>query len=272
MTTFDVLESSEESSQPIEAFRFARGAQSWFYTSSEDEVVLGSETFLPTAIARGAIQQGGGSRTLTVTVPSDNEFVAEYAHLVPGVKATVTVIQLQRDEVPTFATQVVKFKGHVYDVRFTTDGRHAEIAVRSLEASGDQNMPRYGYGSSCQHALYGPGCDVDPTLHDHIGIVTAVSGDTITVAGAAASGHKFKGGYCRPTGFDDFRLITSQSGDVLTLLLPFSVDVLGLSMQAFAGCDHRVDGDCALVFDNVIESAAHAYVPNIDLWRNGLPV
>ena len=38
MSTYDQLESSVESSRPIELFTFVLGAVSYYYTSSEDDV------------------------------------------------------------------------------------------------------------------------------------------------------------------------------------------------------------------------------------------
>jgi len=266
MTSFDIYESSVQDSRPLEVYRFALGVREWLYTSAEDEITVGADTYTPLPIARSAIEQGAesSSRTLTVTMPGNDSFATQYVNVAPGQKATVSIIRLQRDESPTFNTQALIFKGVVQSVRFPDNGQVAEVALRSIETLGNLKMPRYGYAGLCQHVLYGPGCGVDPTPHTHTGLVTAVSGNTITVAGAGASGHDFVGGYCHPTGFNEFRLVISVSGDVLTLLLPFSVDMTGASMQCLAGCDHKIDGDCGQVFDNVLEFGGFPWVPNLN--------
>lgn len=272
MSTFDALESSRESSEPIEVYRFALGGQSYLYTSAEDEITAGSDTYSPIGIARGAITLAEDDRkkTLEIVVPSTNPFARRYIVTPPGQKATVTIIRLQREESPTFATQVVIYKGAVQSVQFPDSGETAKINVQKAESATSRLVPRYTFMALCNHVLYGPGCLVDPNNHDHTGEVSAVSGNTITVTGVNASGKDFTGGYCKPTAVSDFRLILAQSGDVLTLLLPFETSPLGTNVQAFEGCDHLVAGDCALKFDNVDRFGGHAFVPNKDIFRTGL--
>lgn len=274
MSSLDTLESSLQDSRPLEVYRFSIGTSSWFYTSASAPVVLDGDAYEPESIARETIEHGSDSRSrgVTVTLPTANSFAGQYVQVVPGQKATLTIVRLQRDEVPTFNTRAMIYKGFVHSVRFSGDGHHAEVATRSLAAAGDQNMPRYSFMGQCNHVLYGPGCGADPAGHDHVGTVMAVNGNTITLSGASASGIAFRGGYCKPTGVSDFRMILDQAGDVLTLLLPFNGDVLGLSVQAFAGCDHLIAGDCDTVFNRVIENGGFNWVPNKNIFATGLDV
>jgi len=131
-------------------------------------------------------------------------------------------------------------------------------------------MPTYTYQGLCNHVLYGPGCLVDPVAHRFTGTVTATSGLTITVPGAGASGIKFKSGYCKPTTITDYRMITAQSGDVLTLLMPFASSPLGATLELFAGCDHNVSGDCKNVFNNVDRFGGFNWVPNKNIFNTGV--
>lgn len=272
MTSFDTLETSVESSRPIELYEFVLGSTTYRYTSAEDTLTVGSEEFIPLAIARGPMEQGSdqATRTLVITMPSDNAFAEQYINVVPGERASVSLFRYQRDESPAFATQVLLFKGLVQSVRFPEDGTVAEIAVRSIEAALNRNVPRFSYMGMCNHFLYDAACSVDPSAFNHIGSVTAVSGNDVTVTGAGASGFDFVGGYARPTGANDFRMVLAQSGDVLTLLLPFADSILGGDLQVFAGCDHLIAGDCALVFDNVINFGGFGFVPNRNVFQTGL--
>lgn len=272
MTSFNTLETSIESSRPIELYEFVLGSETFRYTSAEDELTVGSETFTPEAIARNQVEQGSdqSTRTLNVTVPATNEFAERYINVVPGERATINVYRYQRDEVPSFSTTVLLFKGLVQSVRFPDDGTVAEIAVRSIEAALNRNVPRFSYMGMCNHFLYDQGCTVNPASFNHIGVVTAVSGNDVTVTGAGASGFDFVGGYARPTSVNDFRMVLAQSGDVLTLLLPFADSIVGGDLQIFAGCDHLIGSDCALVFDNVINFGGFGFVPNRNPFQTGL--
>jgi hypothetical protein len=131
-------------------------------------------------------------------------------------------------------------------------------------------VPRFTYMSSCNHIHYDQRCGVSTAGFSHTGNVSAESGNDITLDGASASGLTFTGSFCRPTGMVDFRMVVAQSGDVLTLSLPFATPVLGTNVQAFAGCDRKIDGDCANTYDNVLEFGGFAFVPDRNPFADGL--
>jgi uncharacterized phage protein (TIGR02218 family) len=272
MTSFNDYEISRESSRPIELYQFTIGTDSYYYTSTADELVVDGLTFLPESISRNRVEQGADARNrnLVVTVPSDNAVAALYTDVVPGQRATLSIYRYQRDESPAFNTPVLLFKGIIQSVQFPEDGYTAQIAARSIESALNRSVPRFTFMGLCNHFVYDSSCGVDPTPFSHTGEVTAVTGSVITVAGAGASGLDFTGGYCRPSSAMDYRMVIAQSGDDLTLLLPFSGTVLGGNVQVFAGCNHAVDGDCALVFDNVANFGGFAFVPNRNVFQTGL--
>jgi hypothetical protein len=272
MATYDTLEQSVEDSRPIELYEFTLGSDAFRYTSAEDELTVDGDVYTPLAISRGKIEQGSdqSNRNLSVTVPSDNEFAQLYITVPPGQGAGLNIFRYQRDESPAFDTQVLLFKGRVQSCAFPNDGHSATFAIRSLESAMNRLLPRFTFAAMCQHILYDAACGAIATSFDHLGAASSISGNTITVAGAGASGFDFVGGYLRPTGTNDFRMITAQSGDVLTMFLPFQVDPTGLNMQAFAGCDHLIAGDCALVFDRVADFGGFAFVPNKDIFAQGI--
>lgn len=272
MATYDQLEGSTEGSRPIELYEFMLGSTPFRYTSAEDEITIGADVYTPLAIARGKIEQGSdqNNRNLTVTMPTLTTLAQEYIAVPPGQKVSLNVFRYQRDESPAFDTQVLLFKGRVQAVAYPNDGHSAEFAIRSVESALNRNLPRFSFAGQCQHILYDDACGALASSFDHLGATSSISGNTITVAGASASGLDFVGGYCRPTGTADFRMILAQSGDVMTLLLPFQVDPTGGNMQCFAGCDHNIEGDCALVFDRVAEFGGFAFVPSKDIFAQGV--
>lgn len=272
MATYDQLEGSTEGSRPIELYEFMLGSTPFRYTSAEDEITIGADVYTPLAIARGRIEQGSdqNNRNLTVTMPTLTDLAQEYIAVPPGQKVSLNIFRYQRDETPAFTTQVLLFKGRVQAVAYPNDGHSAEFAIRSIESSLNRNLPRFSFAGQCQHILYDDACGAVASSFDHLGATSSISGNTITVSGAGASGLDFVGGYCRPTGTNDFRMILAQSGDVMTLLLPFQVDPTGENMQCFAGCDHNIEGDCALVFDRVAEFGGFAFVPSKDIFAQGV--
>lgn len=273
MTSFDTFESSQQGSRPVELYTFALGSVAYLFTSAEDPIVLGADTYAAESIKRDRILNEPNARNepLGISLPATNSFVSQYVSVVPGTRASCTIVRLQRSEVPTFATRIVIFKGFVASAAFPGDGTIARLAVKSLEASLAKTIPRYTYQGLCGHVLYDTECGVNSNLFKVTGSVSAMSGNVMTLPAAAAKpdGY-FNGGFVRPVGISDFRLILSHVGSSLTLLLPFPVAVTGLSVEAYAGCNHDAEGDCSTKFNNVVEHGGFPFVPFKNPFATGL--
>jgi len=272
MSSFDTLESSLESSQPLEIFEIVIGSEPYFYTSAEDTITISGVDYVPEAIARNNIQQTAEDRNreMVITVPAANPVAALYRNVVPSDRASVTVIRLQRSESPVYNTQALQFKGQLKSVRFSKDGQTAEIVVRSVEGALNENIPRFTFMGMCNNTLYDDACGVSTTSFNFIGAVSAVTGSVITVTGLSASALDFVGGFCQPTVNSDFRMVIARSGSDLTLLLPFAEDITGGDVQVFAGCDRLMEGDCTQVFDNGDRFGGFHLVPNRNPFQDGL--
>lgn len=271
MADFDTLESSVESSRPIEVYDFSLGGDSFLYTSAEDEVTVGTNTYAPEAISRGAISQGDDDRdqVLEIEMPAQNTFARKYIDIVPGQRASLSIIRVQRDEPAPF-TQALIYKGFVQSVSFPDDGLRAVVGIRSLEASLSRLIPRFTYLGLCNNYLYDAGCGVNPDTFKFNSTVTDLDENTITVTGASgfANGY-FNAGYVKPVGVSDFRSILDHTGDVLTLLLPFGESIVGLDVDVFPGCDHAIDGHCDTRYSNVGRFGGFAWVPETNIFQNG---
>ena len=262
MGTFDQDERSVEASKPVEIYEFTLGIDAPVrFTSAEDTISFGGENYLPESIERNSVALGKDERQrlLQIKIPLANEFAAQYIGIPPGERAQVVVRRLQRDAIP-FTARLL-FDGFLQSVRFPDD-RWAILGVQSLEAALAQIIPRFTYQGLCNHFLYDNQCGIIATNFQlSSALVTAESGNTITVTGAGASGLNFTGGFVKPIGVNDFRMVTAQSGDVLTLLLPFKVSPLNQTIDAFAGCNRIIDEDCLLVFNNPEEHGGFPFIP-----------
>lgn len=269
MTSFATLEASREGSRPIETYTFDLGGEPFLYTSSGANITRGLSTFEATAIRRSEIAVGRTERRrpFYVEVPNDNELARLYVLVPPSVKATLRLDRLQRDESPTFATAIPYYEGSVKAVEWPSPSI-ARLVLQTEEANADKHLPRYSYMGVCNHVHYGPGCQVDPTTYQFTGTVTAASGRTITVSGLTGTGRDFKGGFVLFGGKP--RVILKQVGDVITLLMRYPTEAVGASVTCLPGCNHRMRGDCALVYDNVINVGAFAYVPKRNVFQKGL--
>lgn len=278
--TFDAFESSTESSRPIEVIRFTVGADSYEYTSSEDEVVVDALTYTPIPIRRSKIKQTPEAKATVVTfsVHGSNVFARRYINIVPGSKARVTVKRVQRPDFPT-PEVVTLFDGYVASVKFSEDGHGAEIAATPIASATSRTIPRFTYQSLCNNVLYDSSCKVDETdsTWRHTDQVLTVVGSTITVQGADGfvDGY-FTGGFVESASGDDVRYITDHTGTSLQLMLPFASTVLGSNVTVLAGCDHSIS-TCDSKFNttedptsNVINFAGHAFVPTRNIFRSGI--
>lgn len=267
MASFDTLEKSVQDSAPIEVYDFVVGSTTYRWTSSEDEVVVGVNTYTPIAIARGGIVSDPSDRRqpLTVTVPGDNDLAVLFIAQAPAAKVTCTITRLQRNESPTFNTKAVIYKGVVASVAFADDGTTAEVNVQTYDGPNTASMPKFSFLGQCNNNLYDANCTVNPASFTVSGPATAMSGNTVTVTGlnAKPDGY-FNGGIAIAASGTDKRLVLSHVGDVVTLLLPFAADPTGTTVDALAGCNHLVTGDCATKFDNVLNFAGFAWIPNLN--------
>ncbi len=275
MTTFDLLESSQASSEPAELYRFQIGGEVFFFTSSDESFLVQGDTYVPEpGISRTVVAQGLDARNqaMRIKLPGDNAFAIKWQVRPPGLKGTVTVIRVQKQELPAIGTTFsLEYRGVVRSVDFPGDGKSAIMAITSVEASANRPLPRFSYMGMCNHFLYDSGCGVDPELHRVSGSVTDETGKTITVPGVSAfPDGTFDGGFVKPQAVSDFRSIRSQAGDVLTLRSPFKIPVLSTTVDCFKGCDHIIDSDCDLVFDNVIEFGGFAFTPLKNPFQTGL--
>lgn len=272
MSSFDALTTSTESSRPIEVYRFVIGSETYLYTSTEDQITVGSDVYLPVGgLSRTSVSVGqeDRGRLMEITMPQLDPFVARYLNVAPGDNATVTIMELQRDE-PGLPTQILVFTGKVRAIAFN-DNDEAIIGVQSQEFALKRQLPNYVYSSLCNFVLYGTECGASTVGHSLTGVtVTAVSFNQITVPGVAASGMNFVGGWCRPSVEDDYRMVIDQAGDVLTLMLPFYASPLGRTIDIFEGCDHALNGDCQAKFGRGTEFGGFHYVPEDNIFQKGL--
>ncbi len=273
--TFAAFEESQEGSRPVELFTFTTGATVNRWTSAEDDVSVAGDTWVAVTISRDKLAGGGADQrdqSLIVTVPSTNSVAKQFINSVPGVRTTVVIERVQRTDGPAF--EVIKiFEGRISAVGFENQGRTAKINVEPLVAATSRPIPRFNYQGLCNHVLYDALCqvdDTDPAFRLSAAVVTAVSGNTITVTGVAAFGAEFfDAGFVEAFGGSDRRLILSSSGDVLTLTLPFATSPLGSSVIVFACCNHTI-AICKSKFNIVISFGGFAFIPTKNIFQTGI--
>ena len=260
--SFDAQETSREDSQVLELYTFVFGAETFRFTSYNNDIVWAGLSYTATQISRTATQnsQEDAINQLTVITTVDNAVAQKFVSNVPGSVGSVQVLRANANDV--LEETIVIFEGFVASVKF--DGElEAQILCNPSTNIFQRSGPRYSYQGICNHILYDARCKIARSGFTFTGLVSAVTGSTITVNGLSAKGAGWAvGGFVQaPSGAPvDKRMILEQSGDTITLLLPFSIDVLGAQVDVLAGCAHSL-AICESKFNNVINYGGFPYVP-----------
>lgn len=261
--TFDTIERSREDGNVLELYEFKYGTETTRLTSYNQDIVFGGVTWTAVQISRGQVQNSAEQAVneLKVDLPLDHPIAAQYIGNVPGKVGSVRIFRAHADD-PSEETLLL-FDGFVAQAGF--DG--SLVATLSCSPSTSvfkRSGPRFNYQSLCNHILYDTRCKILELAFLFTGNVSAVTGRDITVDGllaAEGAGWAISGFVRAPAGTtDDARLVLGQSGDTLSLLNNFSEDVLGTSVDVFAGCDHSL-AICESKFANVINYGGFPFVP-----------
>lgn len=269
--TFDAFETSREDGQVVELFQFIFGATSYRYTNNQADITLGGLTYTATQVSRSRLEDASSDaqRRLTITVPLDNEVAQLFIGNVPGRRVTIKVYRAHSSD--PAEELLALFDGYVANVTFDGD-LEAKILCNPATDSLNRSAPRMTFQGLCNHVLYDANCQVNRLANAYTGLVSAVTGSVITVNGLAASGADWAvGGFVSfpPATEDDKRLVVSQSGDDVELLLPFAENVLGSDVTVYAGCDHSL-ATCQAKFANVLNFGGFPFVPSKNPFNSDL--
>jgi len=263
---FETYEESQQQGSPIELYTMTMGSDIYrWHTSVEYEITHSGDKFYRLQISRGSIVTG--QEYLEVIMPGDLEFPLQFASIAPGRTATLTIQTYHRAD-PSDVKVI--YKGVVRAVSFAKDTAEARLSLIPLSAAFDMEIPERTYQAPCNHVLFDADCKVSAGMFKHEDSVTAVTGNVISVNGLlAAKGDGWATGGYVAYGVLDYRLVLSQSGDDLTLVLPFHETVLDQTVSVYAGCDHTI-GTCDSKFSNKINFGGCPYVPTINIFATGI--
>ena len=235
------------------------------HNSAELLIIESGDTYLRTQISRGPIATG--QESLEISLPGSHEFSLKFAEIAPGQTASLTIRTYHRAD-PSDVR--VSYKGVVRSVAFTSNMAYSKLSLIPINEAFDKEIPERTFQAACNNVLFDADCKVVIGSFSYADEVSAIVDNVVTVTGlAAAKGTGWSsGGYCS-FGVLDYRLILTQDGDDLTLVLPFHESVLGEDITVYAGCDHSI-GVCASKFSNVINFGGCPYVPTKNIFITGI--
>lgn len=262
MPTFDELQKSQYSGQPLELYKFSNNTNDFRFTSStETSEYLGANYTPLEIVRRNRAQTTNLDRAdLILTMPVRSDLVREY-HRTPPSPYWLTLFSVHFGETETKQL----WQGRIFDVK--QKGALAELRLESIITAQNRMGLQREFQVLCNNFLGdGIGCPVNLALRARPATVTAISGNSITVSGLSAFIDEwFEGGFVELADGDRRDVIKSrQSTGILTLTRHFSSQslVLGDPLTVYAGCKHRWQEDCIGKFgDETNNGESHGGYP-----------
>lgn len=257
--TYETVEESIQSGEPVEFYQFKYGSNSWRFTSADTEEVYLGNTYATAPISRSSVEQGGemNRSDIQINVPFDNPIAALYQIQPPGQVVNVTIF---RKHISDAEVKVI-WVGRVLSVEWR--GNQAVFTCEAVFTSLRRPGLRRVYSLNCPHDLYGIGCAVNKLTYKAVGTVTGVSGTTINVTEAALKPDGYyDGGYIKWNngGVLEHRLIVGHTGDALTISFPTVGLAASEQIDMYPGCAHDMT-TCDTKYSNILNYGGFAFIP-----------
>lgn len=264
--TFEAHEASVEAGSTIEIYTLAMGSTIYrMHDSVEPIITAVGENYERVQVSRGPIATG--QEYLEITLPGSHAFTLKFTTIAPGQTASLTIQSFQRAD-PSDVRVI--YKGVVRSVAFTQNAAKSALSLIPINDAFSKEIPERTFQAACNNVLFDPDCKVIEGSYSFIGPISAIVDNIVTVTGLnAAKGSVWSTGGYIAYGAWDYRLILEQSGDDLTLVLPFHESVLSENVTVYAGCDHTI-ATCLSKFNNEINFGGCPFVPTKNIFRSGL--
>lgn len=258
----ETREISNQDGQAIALYEIVFGDTVWRYTSADQDVPITVDVEgVPTDIVYTAIpisddgmSQGGSSNNdITVTCVADIPLVDLFHSTPPSTEIWLTVRRMHEGEADT---PLIFWTGTVSNVKRKEDNASAEIIGQSLLASFGRAGLRLAWTRGCAHMIYDSECKVNKIDFAHNAVITALSGNSVTIddAGGFAAGY-FDGGMIEweatAEGTIDRRGISASLSDTELVIYGTTYRLeVGMAVTLYPGCNLTTD-HCKNKFDNL---------------------
>lgn len=268
--TYQTFEESTAGGSPFELIRFSRAGQLWGFTTKEEAVSFGGLVYEPEVITRSALQQNNedGTMSVEITLPRDNDFVAQFIGASAPTPVQVTLFRNHRGELLTETVTI--FLGDVTSTAFRAS--QAVLFCTSLESVFALPIARVHIQRTCPWMLYDNDCGVDIGTFTHAGTIDAVSTAdprVLTLAGVPniGGGSTYYQNGVLEVGAQK-RLIVAQDADEVTVFVPFNPQVVaGATCDAIAGCDRTTGAAGCTRFSNLPRFGGFTIIPLRNPWE-----
>jgi hypothetical protein len=253
--TYATDEASTEDGSPVELYEFVGTVDTFRYTNAEANVSFSGDTYYAIPLLRSAVEipGDGGAPQLSVKMPISVPFgvpdlPGKYVFQIAPPELDLTMYRLHIAS----GSSITFWRGPV--AAFAVKEGEVDIVVPTyIGRLVEDKIPQVNYQRYCNNTLFGDVCGVVAADFMEATTVSSISADgkTITVASMGAQPDDWaKGGDIVDATTGEKRLILSQEGNVLTILWPFSVNVVATTaVEVYTGCAHTID-TCDSKFSN----------------------
>ena len=245
--TYDEIDTSVSSGEPVELYLFTQGAQRWTLTTASMEITHNALIYTPAPVSRTSISQNDDvfKNKLSLKFPRDNIFASQFISATPDLSTILTIFRGHR----SIDNYITYWKGRVVGASLTNN--LITIDCESIFTSVARMGLRAKFELNCRHPLYSGGCRVSAEHYRTDTIIHALSDQAHLEIAAAANRDDgyYKGGMLKLSNGAS-RLITGHVGSSITLSRPLDDLAVGVNVSIYAGCNHSVD-ECDGKFDNL---------------------
>lgn len=263
--SFDTLERSVASARPVDLYKFVGSFNTYRYTNYPDDITNSEGTYIAVPIQRSRLEAGTQENDvhLDISLAFDNPMVEAYTRQTTPPKLT---LELWRAHPDNFNDTLLMWTGEV--ISWSIEKRTAKLRVPSLFTYLlSQPLPRPKYQAPCNHVLYDEFCRVNPSSFSHSTTITAISGNSVTLAA-----NPFANGLCNGgemiVGLER-RMIISNTGLVFTVSSAFAEASASQSVTIRQGCN-RSFTECRTKFNNGINFGGFPHVPDRNPFSSSL--
>ena len=254
--TYDTNLAEPQQGAIPEFFEFTSGSTIERYTTwTQDTTFLGSE-FIRAHVKRSRLKQDTslGMTSLRITAPVSAMFT-QYIASAPVEPIHVKVYRAIESDLSDYVTL---FEGYIKSLAIESGVATGEAETRSDILA--MKLPKYVYQAYCNHEVFDGGCGLIDTNFRVTGTVYQVTGAEIRcTAFNAYSDNYFKGGKVQYG--TDWRLITSHTGNIITINIAFSGLAIDDTVYAFPGCA-RDGATCWNKYSNGARFLGMPYIPS----------
>ena len=261
------IENSTSDGSPVKLYELIRGdneATTLYYTNADKNIEFNSTLYNAITISDDGLNKTTDNM-LTLTLPDDNPIVTLFQGVPP-----MSVIRLRIRVLHGSEARLV-WAGKIVECRRSKPGS-AELVASNIIQTFSQSGPRLTWSRSCPHALYDDFCRVNKQAFKDTGVITALDGESITVAlSVMREDGWYNGGFIEwnDNGAQDSRHIIAHGrhiiahgGQKVSLIGGTSRLTLGISIAIYPGCGRTI-GICDSKFNNHLNFGGVPGMPGI---------